>query len=203
MNKNHAILLLGPTGSGKTPLGSYIEKKGIWDKRCFHFDFGSELRNISDANVIPLQFTKYDVDYIAKVLKEVALLENETFYIAEKILNSFITKNSITSNDIILLNGLPRHVGQAKDVDSIVTIKLVIYLDCSFKVIKERVQLNIGGDRSDRTDDSLEEIKKKLEIFHDRTSPMLQYYKKKKIPIEKIRVSVNTNPDEILRYLNK
>ena len=117
MNKNHAILLLGPTGSGKTPLGSYIEKKGIWDKRCFHFDFGSELRNISDANVIPLQFTKYDVDYIAKVLKEVALLENETFYIAEKILNSFITKNSITSNDIILLNGLPRHIGQAKDVD--------------------------------------------------------------------------------------
>ena len=203
MNKNHAILLLGPTGSGKTPLGSYIEKKGIWDKRCFHFDFGSELRNISDANVIPLQFTKYDVDYIAKVLKEVALLENETFYIAEKILNSFITKNSITSNDIILLNGLPRHVGQAKDVDSIVTIKLVIYLDCSFEVIKERVRLNIGGDRSDRTDDSIEEIKKKLEIFHDRTSPMLQYYKKKKIPIKKVSISVNTNPDEILRCLNK
>ena len=203
MNKNHAILLLGPTGSGKTPLGSYIEKKGIRDKRCFHFDFGSELRNISDANVIPLQFTKYDVDYIAKVLKEVALLENETFYIAEKILNSFITKNSITSNDIILLNGLPRHVGQAKDVDSIVTIKLVIYLDCSFEVIKERVQLNIGGDRSDRTDDSIEEIKKKLEIFHDRISPMLQYYKKKKIPIKKVSISVNTNPDEILRCLNK
>lgn len=203
MNKNHAILLLGPTGSGKTPLGSYLQKKGIWDKRCFHFDFGSELRNISDANVIPLQFTKYDVDYIAKVLKEGALLENETFYIAEKILNSFIKKNSISPDDIILLNGLPRHIGQAKDVDSIVTIKLVIYLDCSFEVIKERVQLNIGGDRSDRTDDSIEEIKKKVEIFHDRTSTLLQYYKKKKIQIEKIRVSVNTNPDEILRYLNK
>lgn len=203
MNKNHAILLLGHTGSGKTPLGSYIEKKGIWDKRCYHFDFGCELRSISDANVISSRFIKDDVDYIAKVLKEGALLENETFYIAEQILNFFIKKNSISPDDIILLNGLPRHVGQAKDIDLIVTIKLVIYLDCSFEVIKERVQLNIGGDRFDRTDDSIEEIKKKLEIFHDRTSPMLQYYKKKKIPIEKIRVSVNTNPDKILRYLSR
>ena len=203
MNKNHAILLLGPTGSGKTPLGSYLEKKGIWDKRCFHFDFGCELRSISDANVLSSQFTKDDVDCIAKVLKEGALLENETFYFAEKILNSFIKKNSISPDDIILLNGLPRHTGQAKDIDSIVTIKLVICLDCSFEVIKDRVQLNIGGDRSDRTDDSIEEIKKKLEIFHDRTSPMLQYYKKKKIQIEKIRVLVNTNPDKILRYLNR
>lgn len=203
MNKNHAILLLGPTGSGKTPLGSYLEQKGILGKRCFHFDFGNELRNIEKADVSSSQFTKDDLEYIKKVLKEGALLENETFYIAEKILNSFIIKNSITNNDLIILNGLPRHIGQAKDVDSIVTIKLVIYLDCSFEVIKGRIQLNIGGDRSDRTDDSIEKIKRKLEIFHDRTSPMLQYYKKKKIPIEKIRVSVNTNPDEIIRYLNK
>ena len=199
----NAILLLGPTGSGKTPLGSYIEKKGIWNKRCFHFDFGKELRTISEANVIPSQFIKGDVDYIEKVLKEGALLENETFYIAEKILNSFIKRNSISSDDVILLNGLPRHTGQAEDVDSIITIKLVIYLDCPLEVIKERVQLNIGGDRSDRTDDSIEEIKEKLEIFNERTIPLLQYYEKKNTPIKKVSISVNTKPDEILRYLNR
>ncbi len=42
-----AILLLGPTGSGKTPLGQALEKKGLAGRRCVHFDFGANLREIA------------------------------------------------------------------------------------------------------------------------------------------------------------
>lgn len=202
MNKNHAILLLGPTGSGKTPLGIYLEQRGIPGKRCLHFDFGNELRNIEKADVSPSQFTKDDLEYIKKVLKEGALLENETFYIAEKILNSFIIKNSIANNDLIILNGLPRHIGQAGDVDAIVDIKMVVYLECSREVVRERIRLNSGGDRYARIDDSIEEVEKKLGIFHKRTSPLLQYYKNKSIPVKNIAVEVNSTPAEILNNLN-
>jgi hypothetical protein len=44
-----AILLVGPTGSGKTPLGALCEKKGLWQSRVFHFDFGAILRRIAAA----------------------------------------------------------------------------------------------------------------------------------------------------------
>ena len=153
MSKNQAILLLGPTGSGKTPLGIYLEQKSMLGKRCFHFDFGNELRNIVEGNVIPSEFTRGDIDYIKEVLKTGALLENETFYIAEKILSSFITGNSITDNDLIILNGLPRHIDQAKDVDTTVEIKMVLYLECSPETVRERIRLNSGRDRSARIDE--------------------------------------------------
>lgn len=203
MDKNRAVLLLGPTGSGKTPLGSYIERKGMLGKRCFHFDFGNELRDSKRADISSSPFTDDDLAYIKKVLKEGILLENETFYIAEKILNSFINKNSITSNDLLILNGLPRHIDQAEDVDGIVDIMMVIYLDCPPETVKERVRLNIGGDRSGRIDDSPEEVEKKLDIFQKRTAPILKYYKNKNIPIKKIMVEVNTTPVEILNYINR
>ena len=201
MSKNHAILLLGPTGSGKTPLGSYIEQKGMLGKKCFHFDFGSELRNSEKADVLSSQFTREDLEYIKKVLKEGALLEDETFYIAEKILNSFIFENFVTDKDLIVLNGLPRHRGQAEDVDAIVEIKMVVYLECSREVVRDRIRLNSGGDRSVRIDDSMKEVDRKLNIFHKRTSPLLQYYQNKNIPVKKIMVEVDTTSEDNLCHL--
>ena len=44
-----ALLLLGPTGSGKTPLGDEIERRGLYGRRCLHFDFGASLRAAASA----------------------------------------------------------------------------------------------------------------------------------------------------------
>jgi adenylate kinase family enzyme len=44
--KHNAVLIVGPTGSGKTPLGEFLQQTGLWEKRCFHFDFGKALRGI-------------------------------------------------------------------------------------------------------------------------------------------------------------
>ena len=45
-----AILLLGPTGSGKTPLGQVLEERGLWGHTSRHFDFGASLREIVACN---------------------------------------------------------------------------------------------------------------------------------------------------------
>lgn len=47
-----AVLLLGSTGSGKTPLGDLIERRGLRGVRCLHFDFGVNLRKIVDRDSI-------------------------------------------------------------------------------------------------------------------------------------------------------
>lgn len=200
--KNHsALLLLGPTGSGKTPLGEYLEANGLYGKRCFHFDFGRELRFIAERNMPPVNCIQEDVDYIHKVLKEGALLENKTFYIANNILQSFIEDNGIVADDLVVLNGLPRHVGQAEDVDAIISLKLVILLACSPEVVYKRIRLNSGGDRSGRVDDSLADIKGKLMIFNKKTLPLAQYYSDKGIPVKRIPVTEKTRPEDMVHFL--
>lgn len=198
MSNYQALLILGPTGSGKTPLGEYLEAKGLNNKRCFHFDFGRELRAVADSNVPPLNCTHEDVSYIHKVLREGALLENGTFYIAGNILHTYIEQRGITADDFVVLNGLPRHIGQAEDVDAIISMKRVIFLACSPEAVYERIQLDSGGDRSGRVDDSLADIASKLKIFEERTLSLVHYYHEKKIPVITTDVTVDTTPGDIL-----
>ncbi len=203
MKPYSAILLLGPTGSGKTPFGNYLAKKGLTDTTFLHFDFGEELRSIIKVKKTPHPLTQKDYDYISQGLTSGALLENETFYIAENILRHFINRYSITKENIIILNGLPRHVGQAKDVDSIISVKSVIHLACTPAVLKERIVCNTGNDRFGRTDDSHKAIENKIDIFNKRTVPLLDYYEQKYIKINTYKISVNTTPEEIYQYLNQ
>ncbi len=201
MNNYKAILLLGPTGSGKTPLGDYIEKHGLRGKRCYHFDFGEQLRAVSERRKPPRNCSREDVAYIDKVLREGALLENKTFYIAENILHSFIGENGIADTDFIILNGLPRHIGQAEAIDRIVSVEKVVYLECTPQVVYSRIEKNSGGDRKDRIDDSIAEIEKKLKLFDSKTRPLLDYYQKKNVLIEKISIEIETTPHDILQKL--
>ena len=46
MARPAALLLIGPTGSGKTPLGDLLDREGLWHRRCCHFDFGERMRRI-------------------------------------------------------------------------------------------------------------------------------------------------------------
>ena len=49
MPPSDAILLLGPTAAGKTPLGQLFADRGLWGRPCVHFDFGENLRRIADS----------------------------------------------------------------------------------------------------------------------------------------------------------
>jgi len=194
MTRHNAILLLGPTGSGKTPLGDLIEERGLGSKRCAHFDFGAQLRAIDAVGVAPPGLADPDVAFIRKVLREAALLEDEHFRVARAILAAFVRDKGLAGDDLIVLNGLPRHVGQAHDVDALVRVQLVVVLECTAEVVKERIKLDAGGDRGERTDDSLEEIGRKLAIFRERTLPLIEHYRVQGARTEAIEVEVQTRP---------
>ena len=202
MNQHKAILLIGPTGSGKTPLGSLFEEKGLWGRRCLHFDFGEALREIAETGMGPSPLTDEDIDVINQSLKSGALLEDENFHVAGNILMSFVKDKGMGRNDFVLLNGMPRHPGQAGDIDGIIDVKMILYLECSSAVVRERIQLNSGGDRNGRIDDSPGAVEKKLRLFQERTFPLLNHYSEKGIGIEKIDVESDTTPEEIHRLLD-
>jgi len=171
-----AILLIGPTGSGKTPLGSHIEQHGMSGRRCHHFDFGHELRSIADADTVPEGFTESEHQFLQDVLIKGLLLEDQHFPLAKKIVRDFLADRSFEESDILILNGLPRHTGQAQDMSELVNVTCLLVLECSAGDVCARIKGNTGGDRTDRIDDAEEMIRKKLEIFHGRTAPLIDHY---------------------------
>ncbi len=203
MHPYQTILLIGPTGSGKTPFGNLCEEKGLWERKCVHFDFGENLRAIAVNNSPHSFLSANDMQIIHHSLQTGALLENEHFHIALKILASFTKYYGVSLNDLLILNGLPRHIGQATDIDAIVDIAMVIHLECPAETVQQRIILNSGGDRNGRVDDSLEEIKTKLAHFHDRTVPLLSHYHSKAVQIERVPITIEIQPKEIHRKLEE
>ena len=116
-----AVLLLGPTGSGKTPLGEIIEQRGLCGTPCRHFDFGANLRDVVSRDRTDGQIGRAEIDFLKGVLQSGTLLEDEHFPIARRILQSFINHNGVDGTTRIVLNGLPRHAGQALRVTAEMT----------------------------------------------------------------------------------
>ena len=191
--------MLGPTGSGKTPLGEALEKYGLFNRNCFHFDFGAQLRHAAECGGPGL--LEGDISTIQSVLAGGALLEDDTFYIAQALLENFITVREPTASGLIVLNGLPRHTGQARDVGDALNVSLVVALKCSAETVHARIETNRGGDRAERTDDSIEEIARKLDIYSARTLPLLEYYSSAGVTDLTIPVEVYTTPEDILETL--
>ena len=190
-----SILLLGPTGAGKSPLGDQIEKKGLRGKRCFHFDFGHELRCIAELDLPPEGFRKKDLLFIRDVLVKGLLLESEHFHIARKIVHYFLIRNDFRGEDVLILNGLPRHTDQAKDMAGIVEVRSLVVLECGPEEVYSRIEKNTGTDRTGRIDDGIAMIRKKLDIFNARTAPLFEHYSSMGCDILNVRVTASLTPE--------
>lgn len=198
MTRNEGILLVGPTGAGKSPLGDLLAESGIGGKRCFHFDFGENLRGVSAGEKISKSFSQPDLQIVEDALTKGLLLENDSFHIARKILHAFMKEKSVGKQDLLIMNGLPRHIGQAKDTDQLVNISAILSLECTPQIVQARINRNTGGDRTDRTDDSLPEIQAKLQTFEKRTYPLLDHYRSMGVPVHPINIDVGTTPNQTL-----
>ena len=102
----------------------------------------------------------------------------------------------------ILLNGLPRHPGQAKAIDAILNVDAVVHLRCPSETVIARIRANAGGDRTDRTDDDPEAIRNKLRIFSERTAPLLEHYAGRGTEIVAVEVTATMTPGQMWEALD-
>jgi len=198
-----AVLLVGLTGSGKTPLGELLQCKGLWQRQCCHFDFGWNLRRAVEGTGSPGCLTRKETDFLRGVLRSGALLENEHFGIAEKVLRTFVEEHKADKDTFLILNGLPRHIGQACSLHKLhIDVKAVIELSCTPEAAFKRIGMNAGGDRTGRTDDDIKSIRGKLEVFARQTVPLLDYYRRLGVRIETVDVDVSTAAEDIWQMLD-
>ena len=132
-----------------------------------------------------------------------------------------------------ILDGYPRTIEQAKSLDGIAKIDAIIHLIVPDWIIIERLSSRrickncgaiynllylkpkndmvcdkCGGQLYQRSDDTPEVIKKRIEVYEKQTQPLLQYYIAKGVPFveakcEKLETPPETIVEEILKGLKR
>jgi adenylate kinase len=198
-----AWLLLGPTGAGKSPLGDRLEARGWGGRPCAHFDFGARLRRADrepDA-AAAWGLTADERAEIGRVLREGALLECETFGIALKIFDAFTA--GLSAGTLLIMNGLPRHVEQAEALCARLRVEAVVRLECDAETVIERIRCNSGGDRGGRADDEPAAVRRRLELYRQRTETLAAWYAARGARVFPIPVGPADAAEDVLTRLRQ
>jgi adenylate kinase len=195
------FLLIGPTGAGKTPLGEILEKRGLWGRKCLHFDFGQQLRTSVVRQSTPLN--REEIATVRALLKENALLGDEHFPIALKLFDDFLNLHQAARSEYVILNGLPRHEGQAERLNDAIEMLALICLICPAEVVRARIRSNAGRDRRHRVDDSLMEVERKLRIYELKTKPLIDYYRGRGVRVLSFEVGPETSSIDVRNWLEE
>ncbi|NTV41057.1 MAG: adenylate kinase [Candidatus Moranbacteria bacterium] len=192
------LIIFGPQGSGK---GTQAEK--LAEKfNLSHIESGQIFRVIAKDESV---FGKM----IRNLIKEGEVVPDET---TVEVLNRYVKKVSVGQG--LILDSAPRTVGQIELVEKMMAsynrkIDKAIYISLPYQQSVERITKrylctacakslvlgrdietsssscpSCGGLITQRADDTIDGITKRLDIFYSITVPVIEYYRKKGILIE-------------------
>jgi adenylate kinase len=162
------LVLIGIQGAGKSTQGNMLsEALGIP-----YLSSGHVFREMAK-----------DKSQLGRMLKELlnggSLVPDD---LTLEIILTYLEKPEYAKGYI--LDGFPRTVPQAEAFGD--AVDKVIFIDVSDREALWR----ISGRLSDREDETLQAIRKRIGLFHEQTEPVIQYYKK-----ENKLVTVNGEED--------
>lgn len=169
--KYQTYLLFGPPGSGKGTQGKTLGTI----PRYFHCACGDVFRSIDTRTEIGRAF----LDYSSKG----ELVPDEiTVKLWKARIDAAVDGHNFKPDiDTLVLDGIPRNVGQAKIMDDLIDVQKVFHLSCPdrselFSRLKKRAL------KDNRLDDANEEvIKRRLATYEEESKPVLGYYGKERI----------------------
>mmetsp|Transcript_17440 Transcript_17440/g.26485 ORF Transcript_17440/g.26485 Transcript_17440/m.26485 type:complete len:246 (-) Transcript_17440:143-880(-) len=190
--ESHFILILGKPGGGK----GTISNKILADfPRLHHMSTGDILRaNVRDETALG---------------KEAKSYMDEGKLVPDRLMIDLVVEDAaphIEDGDSLLLDGFPRTLGQAKALDEVVNVDLVINLDIPTETIVERIadrwihptsgrvysysykppkirglDDETGEPLIQRDDDKPEKVRTRLQAYDEVTAPLVNFYDKRNV----------------------
>lgn len=177
------IVLIGIQGSGKSTQGNLLSKK-------------FEIPYLSTGHIfreLAKEHTKLG-RYIKEVMNAGYLIPDSKTI---SIVNDYLSRDEY--NKGYILDGFPRTIAQVKAFKA--SLDKVAYLKVSDKEALWRLSYRNGEVREDET---LAAIRKRIDLFHKFTEPVLAFYRKKEILVEiDGEKSVEDVYKEIINHLGK
>lgn len=155
------IILVGIQGSGKSTQGNLLSKK----LKIPYLSTGHIFRELAKEHT-PLG------RYIKETMTAGFLIPDTK---TNEIVSEYLSRPEYEKGYI--MDGYPRTPAQAKAFKN--GIDKVIYLDVSDKEALWRLAYRSGENGEVREDETLAAVKKRIELFHKFTEPVLDFYRKK------------------------
>ena len=205
------IVIFGPPGSGKGTYASRLMNKlGVP-----HISTGDLVRE-EIRNKTPLG------NKIEKYSSSGTLVPDEIITeILKKRLTSAVSKGFI-------LEGYPRTVGQAQELDKITKVDVVVNLNVPDSVIVERLSARLqcktcgaiynektmkpkfqgkcdkdGGELFRRVDDQPEVIRERLKVYQEASEPVIGFYRAKHLLRDIRNEDPNADPEKVVEQIVK
>ena len=177
------LVLTGIQGAGKSTQGNLLVKQlGIP-----YLSTGHIFRQIAREKTTLGRYMK-------EVINSGALVPDDRVI---EIVNSYLSRPEYKKGYI--LDGFPRTLAQAKKFSN--NVDWVVHVEIPDKEALWRLAYR---DDSDRDDNTIQALRKRIEAFHNHTEPVLEYYRKKDRLIEVDGTqSIEEVNEEILKSLGK
>lgn len=187
MQRYQTILLFGAPGAGKGTQGKILGQVPGF----YHLSCGEVFRTLDTSSELGRTFLQYSSKGLL-VPDDVTVKMWQHNMHARTVLSDYKPHA-----DILVLDGIPRNVNQAKLLAKYVHVLLVIHLICPNK--EEMIaRLRRRALKENRVDDAKEEvIRKRWEIYERETFPVLEHY-----PGSIIReVEATGSPGRVLQHI--
>jgi len=175
----NTFILFGAPGSGKGTQGKTLGTI----PRFYHCPCGDVFRSIDTRTKVGKAFLEYSS-------KGQLVPDDVTVELWKEAIAAAVDAHKFKPDiDVLVLDGIPRNVGQAKIMEEMIDVKKVFHLACPsretlFTRLKKRAL------KDNRLDDANEEvIQRRLDTYEKESKPVLSYY-----PEETVTVVDATQP---------
>ncbi|MEN9327546.1 MAG: hypothetical protein RI947_354 [Candidatus Parcubacteria bacterium] len=177
------LVLTGIQGSGKSTQGNLLSRQ----LNIPYLSTGHIFREIAKEK------TTLGKNVKVLIASGVLIPDDSTI----EIVNSYLSRPEYKNGYI--LDGFPRTIEQAKKFKN--NVDKVVYLEIPDKEALWRLAYRKDEDRDDNT---IQALRKRIEMFHNHTEPVIQYYDKQgKLAVIDGTQSIEVVNEEILKSLGK